>query len=91
MGYGCGLVFGLVIGCVVFITQKPKWFVRIVEEEIQKKVKKSARSHKRPGPRKKLEEIEISFFQVRWCTAFWVICSTNFTYHLYHLICEINN
>lgn len=41
LGYGCGLIFGLVMGCVMFSTRKPKWFVRIVEEEILEEVKKS--------------------------------------------------
>ncbi|KAM7497890.1 hypothetical protein LguiA_022304 [Lonicera macranthoides] len=47
LGYGRGLGFGLVIGCVLFLTRKPKWFVGMVEEEIQKRVKKSGRCHKR--------------------------------------------
>ncbi|XVF77262.1 hypothetical protein PTKIN_Ptkin14bG0029200 [Pterospermum kingtungense] len=32
MGYGCGVVFGLAMGYVVFRTSKPKWFVTMVED-----------------------------------------------------------
>ncbi|KAF9672592.1 hypothetical protein SADUNF_Sadunf11G0058200 [Salix dunnii] len=31
MGYGCGLVFGVSMGYVVFRTRKPAWFVKMVE------------------------------------------------------------
>ncbi|XVF78975.1 hypothetical protein PTKIN_Ptkin14bG0181500 [Pterospermum kingtungense] len=31
MGYGCGLVFGLSMGYIVFTTRKPLWFIQIVE------------------------------------------------------------
>ncbi|XP_021287623.1 receptor-like protein 12 [Herrania umbratica] len=36
MGYGCGLVFGLSMGYVVFTTGKPQWLVRIFERGQQK-------------------------------------------------------
>ncbi|KAL3518776.1 hypothetical protein ACH5RR_021365 [Cinchona calisaya] len=32
LGYSCGLVLGLAMGCLVFLTGKPRWFVQIVEE-----------------------------------------------------------
>ncbi|XP_027178069.1 receptor-like protein 9DC3 [Coffea eugenioides] len=32
LGYGCGLALGLVMGGLVFLTGKPRWFVLIVEE-----------------------------------------------------------
>ncbi|XVF78273.1 hypothetical protein PTKIN_Ptkin14bG0118400 [Pterospermum kingtungense] len=31
MGYGCGLVFGLSMGYIVFTTRKPLWFIQIIE------------------------------------------------------------
>ncbi|XP_022735500.1 receptor-like protein 12 [Durio zibethinus] len=31
MGYGCGLVFGLSTGYIVFTTGKPWWFIKIIE------------------------------------------------------------
>ncbi|CAL5443125.1 unnamed protein product [Camellia sinensis] len=39
MGYACGMPFGLVIGFLMFLTGKPKLFIRIVEEKKHKKVK----------------------------------------------------
>ncbi|XP_028070414.1 receptor-like protein 7 [Camellia sinensis] len=39
MGYGCGLALGLAIGFLMFLTGKPKLFVRIVEGKKHKKVK----------------------------------------------------
>ncbi|XP_027172855.1 receptor-like protein 7 [Coffea eugenioides] len=35
LGYGCGLVLGLVMGGLVFLTGKPRWFVLIVEESFK--------------------------------------------------------
>jgi len=32
MGYGCGFVFGVAMGYVVFRTKKPSWFLRMVED-----------------------------------------------------------
>jgi len=32
MGYGCGFVFGVSIGYVVFRARKPAWFVKMVED-----------------------------------------------------------
>jgi hypothetical protein len=36
IGYGCGLVIGLSVGYIVFTTGKPQWFVRKVEVEQKK-------------------------------------------------------
>ncbi|XP_070054597.1 receptor-like protein 9DC3 [Nicotiana tomentosiformis] len=52
IGYGCGMVFGLFMGYVVFLTGRPKWFVRIVNEEgyrIVKKIEAKRRRRKRRG------------------------------------------
>ncbi|CDP15604.1 unnamed protein product [Coffea canephora] len=32
LGYGCGLVLGLAMGSLMFLTEKPIWFIQIVEE-----------------------------------------------------------
>ncbi|XP_031284933.1 receptor-like protein 54 [Pistacia vera] len=40
MGYGCGLVLGISIGYIVFSTGKPQWFVRLIEREGPKKVRR---------------------------------------------------
>ncbi|KAL7207589.1 hypothetical protein ACSBR1_029521 [Camellia fascicularis] len=31
MGYGCGFVFGMVMGYLMFVTQRPEWLMKIVE------------------------------------------------------------
>ena len=31
LGYGCGLVLGLAMGSLMFLTEKPRWFIQIVE------------------------------------------------------------
>ncbi|XVF04093.1 hypothetical protein REPUB_Repub05bG0052000 [Reevesia pubescens] len=41
IGYGCGVIFGLAMGYVVFQTGKPKWFVTLVEDQCNKRRKKS--------------------------------------------------
>lgn len=45
MGYGCGLVFGLSMGYIVFTTGKPGWFVRLVERKEIKKVRSPNSRH----------------------------------------------
>ena len=39
MGYGCGLLFGLAMGCVVFNFKRgnPKWLLRFVKENKTKR------------------------------------------------------
>ena len=31
MGYGCGMVIGMIMGCFVFLIRKPQWIVKLVE------------------------------------------------------------
>ncbi|KAL3530210.1 hypothetical protein ACH5RR_009532 [Cinchona calisaya] len=31
LGYGCGLVLGLAMGCLMFLIGKPRWFIHIVD------------------------------------------------------------
>ena len=38
-GYGWGVVFGLIMGCLVFKIGKPEWLVRMVEGEPRRRVK----------------------------------------------------
>ncbi|XVF89184.1 hypothetical protein PTKIN_Ptkin19aG0109600 [Pterospermum kingtungense] len=47
IGYGCGMVFGLAMGYVVFQTGKPKWFVALVEGQHHKKRKASKTSNRK--------------------------------------------
>nr|XP_016516044.1 PREDICTED: receptor-like protein 12 [Nicotiana tabacum] len=52
IGYGCGMVFGLFMGYVIFLTGRPKWFVRIVNEDGYRMVmefKAKKRRQKRRG------------------------------------------
>ncbi|XP_031278900.1 receptor-like protein 9DC3 [Pistacia vera] len=49
MGYGCGMVFGLIMGYLVFSTGKPHWIVSIVEGEHRRK---GRRSNKKRGGRR---------------------------------------
>ncbi|KAL7163590.1 hypothetical protein ACSBR2_039661 [Camellia fascicularis] len=52
-GYGCGMVLGLVMGYIMFLIGKPKWFVRIAEGEQQKKGKRSHKGGNRHGGKRK--------------------------------------
>lgn len=47
MGYASGLVIGLSIGYMVFSTGKPQWFVRMVEGDQQKNVRRARQRHRR--------------------------------------------
>jgi hypothetical protein len=40
MGYGCGFVFGVSIGYVVFRARKPAWFVKMVEDRNAKRLRR---------------------------------------------------
>jgi uncharacterized membrane protein required for colicin V production len=33
IGYGCGFMFGVIIGYVVFKTRRPAWFLKMVEDQ----------------------------------------------------------
>ncbi|KAJ6886634.1 LOW QUALITY PROTEIN: Cf-4/9 disease resistance-like family protein [Populus alba x Populus x berolinensis] len=43
MGYGCGFVFGVSIGYVVFRARKPAWFVKMVEDSAHQIAKRLRR------------------------------------------------
>ncbi|XP_031112130.1 receptor-like protein 9DC3 [Ipomoea triloba] len=43
LGYGCGTVFGMVMGSLMLLTGKPFWIIRIVEEEGYKIMRKGNR------------------------------------------------
>ena len=53
MGSGYGLVIGLSLECLVFLTGKPEWLTMMVEENIHKKITRSKRSTCRRGARRK--------------------------------------
>ncbi|KAJ6980950.1 hypothetical protein NC653_024356 [Populus alba x Populus x berolinensis] len=33
IGYGCGFMFGVIMGYVVFKTRRPAWFLKMVEDQ----------------------------------------------------------
>ena len=45
MGYGCGMVIGMIMGCFVFLVGKPRWIVKIVERELNRKVRRPNNRH----------------------------------------------
>nr|KYP60285.1 Serine/threonine-protein kinase BRI1-like 2 [Cajanus cajan] len=49
VGYGCGMAFGVALGCCVLLMGKPLWLVRMVEVQPTKRVTRRAR--KRPRRR----------------------------------------
>ncbi|GFZ21190.1 leucine-rich repeat (LRR) family protein [Actinidia rufa] len=52
MGYGCGMALGLIMGYLMFLTRRPKFFVRIVESEVREMAKRLKRTrYRRVGRR----------------------------------------
>ncbi|KAL1174383.1 hypothetical protein V6Z11_A04G007900 [Gossypium hirsutum] len=43
VGYGCGVVFGMLVGYVVFQTGKPKWLVNLVENQHEKRRRRKSK------------------------------------------------
>ncbi|XP_073259675.1 uncharacterized protein [Populus alba] len=52
MGYGCGFVFGVATGYVVFRTKKPSWFLRMVEDKWNLQRKETKKNAGRYGARR---------------------------------------
>ena len=52
MGYGCGLVIGLSLGCLIFLSGKPEWLVWIIDKNIHKMIVRNKRSTRRRGARR---------------------------------------
>ncbi|KAG5099622.1 hypothetical protein JHK82_044674 [Glycine max] len=44
IGYGCGMVSGVGMGCCVLLIGKPQWLVRMVGGQLNKKVKRKTRT-----------------------------------------------
>ncbi|XP_027333550.1 receptor-like protein 7 [Abrus precatorius] len=45
VGYACGMVFGILLGCIVFLIGKPQWIIKLVEDVSNRRVRrKSCRS-----------------------------------------------
>ncbi|XP_040948792.1 receptor like protein 22-like [Gossypium hirsutum] len=47
IGYGCGVVFGMSVGYVVFQTGKPKWLVNLVENQQEKRRRRKSKKGNR--------------------------------------------
>ncbi|XP_028107351.1 receptor-like protein Cf-9 homolog [Camellia sinensis] len=41
LGYGCGFLFGMIMGYLMFVTRRPEWLKKIVEGKHHKNVKRS--------------------------------------------------
>ncbi|KAB5531501.1 hypothetical protein DKX38_018171 [Salix brachista] len=52
MGYGCGFVFGVTGGYVVFRARKPAWFLRLVEDKWNLKARRTKKNARRNGVRR---------------------------------------
>ncbi|XP_061956382.1 receptor-like protein 9DC3 [Populus nigra] len=52
VGYGCGFVFGVTVGYVVFRTRKPAWFLKVVEDQWNLKARRTKKNARRNGARR---------------------------------------
>jgi len=52
LGYGCGFVFGVTMGYVVFRTRKPAWFLKVVEDQWNLKARRTKKNARRKGARR---------------------------------------
>jgi Leucine-rich repeat (LRR) protein len=52
IGYGCGFVFGVTMGYVVFRTRKPAWFLKVVEDHWNLKARRTKKNARRNGARR---------------------------------------
>nr|KJB62996.1 hypothetical protein B456_009G448000 [Gossypium raimondii] len=54
IGYGCGVVFGMFVGYVVFQTGKPKWLVNLVENQPEKRQRRKSKKGNRSSRRRRI-------------------------------------
>ncbi|TYI85365.1 hypothetical protein E1A91_D05G436200v1 [Gossypium mustelinum] len=54
IGYGCGVVFGMSVGYVVFETGKPKWLVNLVENQQEKRRRRKSKKGNRSDRRRRI-------------------------------------
>ncbi|TYI85392.1 hypothetical protein E1A91_D05G438800v1 [Gossypium mustelinum] len=54
IGYGCGVVFGMSVGYVVFQTGKPKWLVNLVENQHEKRQRRKSKKGYRSSRRRRI-------------------------------------
>ena len=53
IGYGCGFMFGVVMGYVVFKTRRPAWFLKMVEDQWNLNASRTKKNASRNGARRK--------------------------------------
>jgi uncharacterized membrane protein YraQ (UPF0718 family) len=53
IGYGCGFMFGVVMGYVVFKTRRPAWFLKMVEDQWSLNASRTKKNASRNGARRK--------------------------------------
>ncbi|XP_052883628.1 receptor like protein 22-like [Gossypium arboreum] len=54
IGYGCGVVFGMSVGYVVFQTGKPKWLMNLVENQHKKRQRRKSKKGDRNNRRRRI-------------------------------------
>ncbi|XP_040948470.1 receptor-like protein 7 [Gossypium hirsutum] len=54
IGYGCGVVFGMSVGYVVFQTGMPKWLVNLVENQQEKRRRRKSKKGNRSNRRRRI-------------------------------------
>ncbi|XP_049361574.1 receptor-like protein 9DC3 [Solanum verrucosum] len=82
IGYGCGMIFGLLMGGLMFLLEKPKWFVNFAEDIAQQI---AAKKRTRQKKRRQRHEVagELDKFISKLVLMFWQIamdasvCSLN--------------
>jgi len=52
MGYGCGFMFGAIMGHVVFRTRRPAWFLKMVEDQWNLKARRRKKKASRNATRR---------------------------------------
>ncbi|KAB5531542.1 hypothetical protein DKX38_018212 [Salix brachista] len=52
IGYGCGVVFGVTVGYVVFRARKPAWLLRLIEDKWNLKARRTKKNARRNGVRR---------------------------------------
>jgi hypothetical protein len=53
IGYGCGFMFGVIMGYVVFKTRRPAWFLKMVEDQWSLNASRTKKNASRNGARRK--------------------------------------
>ncbi|KAG5233605.1 receptor protein [Salix suchowensis] len=52
IGYGCGFVFGVTVGYVVYRARKPAWLLRLIEDKWNLKARRTKKNARRSGVRR---------------------------------------